>query len=166
MAAQGNGLVRRPAALLAFIALVAFGAVGIALLSQYKFDMQPCPWCTLQRLIFLLVGALALLGLVLPSDGIRKVLALGALLFAVSGVAAALWQQFVAAKSASCNLTLADRILQTLGLFDLAPEVFAPTASCAEAAVNLLGIPYAIWSFALFVVLGAGCVQVMRSARI
>lgn len=161
-----DGLLRRPAALLALIALASFGAVGLALVSQYHFDMLPCPWCTLQRLIFLLIGAFALLGLVLPSNGTRRVLAAGGLMFAVGGMASALWQHFVAAKSDSCKLTLADRILQELGLFDLAPSVFAPQASCADAAVNLLGVPYAFWSLALFLLLGLACVQVMRVARI
>jgi len=160
------GLLRRPATLLALIALACFGAVGAALISQYRFDMQPCPWCTLQRLIFLIVGSFALLGLLIRSNGVRQVLALGGMLFAMSGMASALWQQFVAAKSDSCNLTLADRIQKALGLFDLAPSVFAPTASCAEAAVNLLGIPYAMWSFALFLLCAIGCLQVMRSTRI
>ena len=160
------GLLRRPVPLLALIALACFGAVGAALVSQYRFDMQPCPWCTLQRLIFLVVGSFALLGLLIPSNGVRKVLALGGLLFALSGAASALWQHFVAASSDSCNLTLADRIQKALGLFDLAPSVFAPMASCAEAAVNLLGIPYAFWSLALFVLCAVGCMQVMRTARI
>lgn len=150
--------------LLALIAVACFGAVGLALVSQYHFDMPPCPWCTLQRLIFLVIGTLALLALLLPA-GVRKVLALGGLLFALSGIAAALWQHFVAAASDSCNLTLADRILQTLGLWDLAPGVFAPTASCAEAAVNLLGVPYAFWSLGVFVLCGLACVQVMRTTR-
>lgn len=151
--------------LLALIALACFGAVGLALVSQYHFDMQPCPWCTLQRLIFLLIGALALLGLLVRSNGVRQVLAAGGLLFALAGVASALWQHFVAAAGDSCNLTLADRILQALGLWDVAPGVFAPTASCAEAAVDLMGVPYAFWSLAVFVLCALGCVQVMRSVR-
>lgn len=161
-----EGLLRRPTLLLTLIALACFAAVGLALVSQYHFDMPPCPWCTLQRLIFLVIGALALLGLLLRSAGVQKVLALGGLIFALCGIAAALWQHFVAAASDSCNLTLADRLLQALGLWDLAPQVFAPTASCAEAAVNLLGVPYAFWSLGVFVLCGLACLQVMRSARI
>jgi disulfide bond formation protein DsbB len=37
----------------------------------------------------------------------------------------------------------------------LAPEVFAPRASCADAAVDLLGLPYEFWSLGLFVVFAA-----------
>ena len=61
----------------------------------------------------------------------------------------------MAASYTSCRLTLADRIVGSLGLDGLAPEVFAARASCAEASVAMLGVPYALWSLALFVVLGA-----------
>lgn len=160
-----DGLLGRPVTVLALIALLCFGSVGLALVSQYQFDMQPCPWCTFQRLLFLLIGAFAALGLVM-SNGIRRVLAAGGLMIAVCGIASALWQYFVAAKSDSCNLTLADRIMQAMGLYDHAPQVFAPMASCAEAAVALLGIPYAFWSLFVFLLVALGCVQVMRVARI
>lgn len=156
-----RALLTRPAALLALVALACFSSVGLALLSQYRFDMQPCPWCTLQRLIFLVIGALALLALLLRR-GARRAVAGLAVLLAACGVAAALWQQFVAAASDSCALTFADRLMQALGLFELAPSVFAPMASCAEAAVDLLGVPYAFWSLALFVAVGAACARVLQ----
>ena len=161
-----DGWLYRPAPLLGAMAVVCFGAVGLALVSQYRFDMQPCPWCTLQRLIFLLIGLLALLGTLLRSNGIRRVLAVGGLLLALCGMASAIWQHFVAAASASCNLTLADRIMQDLRLYDLLPEVFAPMASCADAAVNLLGVPYAFWSLGLFTLCAVAHLQVIRVARI
>jgi protein dithiol:quinone oxidoreductase len=72
---------------------------------------------------------------------------------AASGVAAAVWQHFVAASAASCNLTLADRIVGTLTLDALWPEVFMATATCAEAKVNLFGLPYEAWSGLLFAVM-------------
>ena len=112
---NGMDLLRRPVPLLALIALACFAAVGAALISQYRFDMQPCPWCTLQRLIFLIVGSFALLGVLIPSNGVRRVLAFGGLLFALAGAGRALWQHLVAAKSDSCALTLADRIQAALG---------------------------------------------------
>ena len=157
--ARSPSLLRSPGLLLAITAL-SWSAVGLALLSQYRFDMPPCPWCTLQRLIFLVIGALALLGAVLPP--LRKALAALAVLLSLSGVAAALWQHFVAAASNSCNLTLADRILESLGLLELAPEVFMPMASCADAAVDLLGVPYAFWSLALFALVGLLGLAVLR----
>jgi len=54
----------RTTALFAFVAVVCVAALAIALTSQHVYDMQPCPWCVLQRLIFCAIFVFALLGLV------------------------------------------------------------------------------------------------------
>jgi disulfide bond formation protein DsbB len=137
----------------ALIALLSFGAVGIALYTQHRLDMQPCPWCVLQRLVFVAIGAWALIGALVPARLARMVSAIGVSLLAGCGIAAALWQHFVAAASASCNLTFADRVMNATGLNARFPEVFAAYASCADAAVSLAGIPYEFYSLALFVLI-------------
>ncbi|MEO8060551.1 MAG: disulfide bond formation protein B [Burkholderiales bacterium] len=140
-----------PTVVLAGTALVCLGAVAAALVSQHVFDMQPCPWCVLQRVIFLAIALACGVGLLWRSRVGRVVSIALALLLAASGIAASLWQHFRAAASASCNLTLADKIVSgMLQLDSLLPDVFSPRASCADAAVNLLGIPYDFWSLALF----------------
>jgi disulfide bond formation protein DsbB len=139
----------------ALIALMSFGAVGIALYTQHKLDMQPCPWCVLQRLVFVAIGAWALLGALLPARLWRQLVAIAVSLLAACGMAAALWQHFVAKASASCNLTFADKVMNATGLNERFPEVFAAYASCADAAVNLAGIPYEFYSLALFVLIDA-----------
>lgn len=145
---------------LAAIAVLALAAVGAALYTQHQMDMQPCPWCVLQRLIFVLIALAALIGLMLRRTG-----ALLVMLLAASGVAAAVWQHFVAAKAASCDLTLADRIMDASGLDGRWPEVFMATASCADAKVDLLGLPYEFWSLGVFVVVGAIALGVLSARR-
>ncbi len=142
------------------IALLCLGAVGAALFTQYVWDMQPCPWCILQRLQFVVIAVLALAGAFLPG---RVVFAGLAGLAAASGVAAALYQHFVAAKSTSCNLTLADKIVSGLGIDRALPQVFEVKASCADAAVDLLHLPYEFWSLGLFVVVLGMAVMALRS---
>jgi protein dithiol:quinone oxidoreductase len=138
---------------LAAIALLSLGAVAAALVSQHIYDMQPCPWCVLQRAIFVVIALACMLGLLWRSAAGRVVSASLIFLLASSGLAAAAWQHFVAAKSASCNLTLADKIVSALKLDTLLPQVFSATASCADAAVNLFGVPYDFWALGLFLVL-------------
>ena len=41
----------RATQVLTAVGLLAFAAVGAAAVAQYVFDMQPCPWCVLQRFI-------------------------------------------------------------------------------------------------------------------
>ena len=140
--------------LFAGVGIASLAAVGAALVSQHVYGMQPCPWCVLQRVIFLAIAIACGLGLIWRSvAGSVTAAALG-LLLALGGIAAALWQHFQAAASASCNLTLADKIVSGwLGLDSLWPDVFSARASCADAAVNLFGVPYDFWSLALFVML-------------
>jgi protein dithiol:quinone oxidoreductase len=147
------------------IALGSFGVVIAALVTQHVFDMQPCPWCVLQRLIFIVIGIVALVGMVWQSWLGRRLLPLLLLALAGCGVAAALWQHFVAAASASCNLTLADRIVSGLHLDALMPWIFQATANCAEAAVDLAGIPYEFWSLALFIAVETAVVWMMVRER-
>ena len=148
----------RPGRWLAGIALACLAGVGVALVSQHVFDMQPCPWCVFQRLVYLAVALACGAGLVWRSATGRRVAGGVGALLALVGVAAAWWQHYHAAASASCNLTLADKIVSSwLQLDSLVPDVFAARASCADAAVSLFGIPYDFWSLALF----AGCAVVL-----
>jgi protein dithiol:quinone oxidoreductase len=142
-------------AVLAGITLACIGAVVAALVSQHVYDMQPCPWCVLQRVIFLAIALACALGL-LWRGTVGRIVSIGlAMLLTLAGAAAALWQHFQAAASASCKLTLADKIVSGwLHLDSLWPAVFSPRASCADAAVSLLGVPYDFWSLALFLAIG------------
>jgi len=147
------------------IAATAFGAIGAALVTQHGFGMQPCPWCILQRVIFTAIGVVALAGLAWNSPSGRRAIPLLLLLLCSCGIAAALWQHFVAAATASCNLTLADRIISGLQLDALLPQVYQATANCAEAAVDLAGIPYEFYSLALFALIEAAAVGLLIRER-
>jgi len=151
--------------LLPLMALASVAAVGAALVSQHVFDMQPCPWCVLQRLIFLAIAVASLLAWAVPGQAGRRASSALALVLAACGAAAAAWQHFVAASSTSCRLTLADRVVGATGLDQRWPEVFAPYASCADVAVTLLGVPYEFWSAALYVALAAMALQALRRPR-
>lgn len=139
------------------IAVLSLLAVGAALVSQHVYGMDPCPWCILQRVIFVAIALACLIGF-----AARRVAAGVVLLLALSGVAAAVWQHFVAAASESCVLTLADRIVMAMKLDSLLPDVFLARASCADAAVKLFGVPYDFYSLALFVIVAVVAVRLLR----
>lgn len=144
------------------VGVTALGAVGLALVSQHRFGMEPCPWCILQRLLFVVVGLMGLVAWVSRPRALTQSSAAVALVATFSGIAAGLYQNLVASKSASCNLTLADRIVTWTTLDRLMPEVFEVRASCADAAVKLLGVPYELWSVALFALLALALVWALR----
>ncbi len=155
----------RAPAWLAAVAVTALAAVGLALFTQHRLDMMPCAWCVLQRLVFVAIAVAALVGVVLPSLAGRK---LGAALvgpLALCGLAAAGYQHFVAAESASCAMSLADRLMGLTGLDARFPAVFAAYASCADAKVHLLGLPYETFSATLFAAMALVALRVWRNPR-
>jgi disulfide bond formation protein DsbB len=149
-------------ALLLGVVVLGLGAVALALWTQHALGMEPCAWCVLQRLIFVAIALVALPGVVWRRSVVQQIAAALVLALGLSGAAAALWQHFVAAASDSCKLTLAERIISGLGLDGSLPEIFQPRASCADAAVKLLGLPYEFWSLMLFVLLGAMALRLLR----
>lgn len=153
-------------AVLALMVAAALAGLGAALYTQHgSLGLRPCAWCVLQRLGLLAVAAAALLGLLLPGMPGRRLAALLAGLTALSGLAMAAWQHWVAAASASCAMSLADRLMGWTGLDRRWPEMFAAYASCADAKADLLGIPYEFYSLGLFAALALAAAWVWRWPR-
>jgi protein dithiol:quinone oxidoreductase len=145
----------RTSAALAVAAAASLGAVVAALVSQYGFDMPPCAWCVLQRLIFLVIAAVSVLALWLRRPLARVALGAMNVVLAGCGIASALYQHFVAAHATSCRLSLAERIVGGARLDTLLPSVFAVRVSCSAGATTMLGIPYEFWSLAAFGLIAA-----------
>lgn len=147
------------------IAVACAMALGLAMAAQEFWDMRPCPWCVLQRAIYVVVGVLAAAAALVRMRPVRVLLASMSLVLALGGIASALYQHLVAAQSYSCNLTFADRVVSALKLDSLLPKVFSATASCAEASVDVLGVPFAYWSLAMFVLIGVAAAAVVGRSR-
>lgn len=154
-------LQHRPRVLFALAALCLAAVVG-ALLAQHVGGVRPCPWCVLQRGVFLLIAAVATLGglIALAAKPQRaqwvRLTAVPIIVLALAGLVAATYQHEVAAESASCAMTAADKILTALDLEMRWPAVFMVTANCSEAAAyRFLGLGYEIWSGLLFALIGA-----------
>lgn len=147
---------KRSSTLLNIIALLCVAAVAVALVSQHVFGMRPCAWCVFQRLIFLVIAAVAWLSVLGSrySPVLRRAGAIVAAILSVGGIVAAWYQYTVAAKLFSCDLTFADRFMVQSGLDGSVPWLFGIFASCMDARVELLGVEYALWSMGLFAVAG------------
>lgn len=149
-----------PARALGGMAVLSVVAVVIAVVAQHSFDVRPCPWCVLQRGIFLVLAAVSGLGwLIARKRTARQAVLVGCALICLAGLTAAVFQHEVASQTASCKLGLADKLLEVLNLEELWPQVFMVTGNCADAAAyHLLGMPYEVWSGLLFASFGALCV--------
>jgi protein dithiol:quinone oxidoreductase len=158
----------RPATLLTTIGAGSLIVLGIALVSQHAFGIEPCPWCVIQRIGVILIALIALLGAGLARGASRVVPAVAALLvasLAVGGIVSAWHQHTVAAKQLSCAFTWADRTLMSLQLDAIWPSVFKVGATCADAAnALLLGLPYEVWSGVWFAIVALAAVAVILRA--
>ena len=148
--------------LLAACAVASVAILALALALQYGFGKQPCAWCVLQRLVFVLIAVVCTLGALLPRVRVAQMAAaIAADALAACGAAAALYLHFVASKSESCALTFADQVIMALDLHETVPWMFFADAPCNEANMPFLGVPFALWSFAGFAVVGAGAVMAL-----
>jgi protein dithiol:quinone oxidoreductase len=134
------------------MAWLSFGALTAALVSQHAFGMLPCAWCVFQRVIYLAITLVSLLGLLGSPQHVllQRIALLFVILLSVLGVAAAWHQWSVAAQSFSCDQTFADRFMTGSGLESALPWLFGIYATCMDAAVSILGLDFALWSLALF----------------
>ena len=157
-----NGLLRTPMVFWVMAAMCV-APVGLALVSQHLLGHEPCPWCVLQRVIFLAIALVAMAASFARASWLQRLALIVIIGLAIAGCAAALWQHFVAASSQSCNLTLADKIIHGLELDTVLPEVFEPRASCADAIFHFLGLAYELWALLLYVVLAVSAVMAIRN---
>jgi disulfide bond formation protein DsbB len=168
----------RPTAPLARALLLSIGfgslaALAVALVAQHGFDIQPCPWCVIQRVAVIALAFVALTGAAASRAAPRAAPASAALLLvalSVGGAVAAWHQHTVASKQLSCAFTWADRTLMAWQLDALWPAMFRVGATCADAAkATMLGWPFEVWSGAWFALVGLAAagvlVQLARAPR-
>ncbi len=135
------------------IAVLCLLALGIALVSQHVFNMPPCAWCVLQRLILLVTAVACLAGNLIPGAA-KRLMALCAVALSVAGIVAAWYQHTVASEMVSCDRTFADIFMaKTTGLDGMVPWLFGIYATCMDAKVAVLGVEYVLWALVLFIIL-------------
>lgn len=137
-----------------FAALAAgcFGVVAIGMMLQHLLQLSPCPLCIFQRLLYLLVGAAALLGVLCP---LLQLPAAGLVLgLAGLGLGVALWQSWMQAYpllAPTCSFTdpnVIERLVYWLGA--QFPDWFLATGLCTSVDWTLFGLSMANWSVLLF----------------
>ncbi len=153
-----------PTRILVACAAGSVAALVLGLSLQHAFDKHPCAWCVLQRLVFVLIAVVCTLGALSARVRVAQIAAaLAADALATAGAASALYLHFVASRSDSCALSLADKVIMALSLHEIAPWMFFADAPCNEANLPFLGVPFALWSLMGFLALGTGAVVALAS---
>jgi len=128
--------------LLGFIS--SFGLVGLALWIQTHYNLNPCPLCISQRIIFLGLGLLFLFAaFVKPSTMLKKIMTLLMVLTALGGVGVAARHWWLQANResmiADCGVGF-DYMFDNFPLQKALTLVFKGTGDCAAIDWTLLGL--------------------------
>jgi disulfide bond formation protein DsbB len=139
--------------LLGFFA--SFGLVALALWIQTRYQLNPCPLCISQRMVFMGLGLLFLVGAVLPAKAIwQKTVTALLVLTALGGAGVAVRHWWLQAHRdsiiADCGVGF-DYMFENFPLQKALTLVFRGTGDCAAIDWTFLGGSIANWSFLAFV---------------
>jgi protein dithiol:quinone oxidoreductase len=141
------------------IFLVCACLIGFALYLQHIHNLDPCPWCVVQRIVFIAIGLLALLaGLHRPSGWGVGVYATLLGLLALGGVAAAGYHLYIQAdpeRAMACAGSMVEKVLDQSRLGRIIPPLFMYDGPCTLKPWSLLGMSIPAWSLTWFVILTA-----------
>lgn len=135
------------------VSILCFTSISAALISQHVFDMKPCSWCIVQRLIFFVIGIVSFVGYYVRSDVLSRIIAIIISILSIFGILAAYMQKVSYSESLSCMTTPADTIISSTGFDSSIPWLFSVYSSCADDPVFLFGVEYFVWSLSLFIIL-------------
>jgi disulfide bond formation protein DsbB len=149
--------------------LVIAGLFGAALYLQYVLHEDPCPLCMVQRVIFIVMGALFFIAVLHNPDrlGTRVYAALIAAV-ALVGVAVAsrhIWIQHLPADQVpACGPGL-DYMLDNFPMSKVLKELMHGSGECAHKGWTFLTLGIPEWSLIWYVLLGAWAVLIAARIR-
>ena len=138
--------------------LICASLIGFGLYLQYIEQQDPCPLCIFQRVAFISLGVVFLLGAV-HGPGRRGAMVYASLggLAALTGVALAgrhVWLQHLPAdKVPACGPGLS-YMMDRYPVMRMLEKVLTGSGECAEAGWKFLGLTIAGWSLVWFILLG------------
>lgn len=136
----------------ATLSLGCFGLVAIGMELQTMLRLAPCPFCIFQRLLYLVIGGLALLGFLWPVVRLAWAGLIG--LLALLGAAVAgyqTWMQAFPELATECGYAepnAIERLVDWLGM--QWPSMFLATGFCTSREWVFLGLSMANWSLLIF----------------
>ena len=159
----------RTSRLYTLVFLICLALLGFGLYLQHWVGLDPCPWCVVQRLGFILVGLIALAG-ALHRPGPIGTVAYSTFGFAAAaaGTAAAVYHVYLQAdpeRAAKCVGSPVERILDQLDVGSMIPPLLQYSGPCTLKPWSLLGLSIPDWSLAWFVLLAAAFIAIPLVAK-
>jgi disulfide bond formation protein DsbB len=129
-----------------------FGLVAVGMEMQHLLRLAPCPLCIFQRLLYLVIGFVALGGMLATAG--KPLWSLLIALLAGGGVAVAgyqTWMQAFPYLASECSYTdpnAIERLVDWLGM--QWPSLFLATGFCTSRDWEFIGLSMANWSLLIF----------------
>ena len=157
--ADRRTLYHRSGRLFTLVFLVCVGLLAFALYLQHWRNLDPCPWCVVQRLGYMLVGMIALVAaLHRPGPIGTTVYSSLGIVASLAGIAAAGYQIYLQVdpeRAAKCVGSPVERILDQLEIGSLIPSLLQYDGPCTPKPWSFLGLSVPEWSLVWFVLLAA-----------
>lgn len=139
----------------AWFAALGLGCLGVSAIGmelQHLLRLAPCPYCIFQRLLYMLIGVVGIMGAFLPATGsLWLALILGMSLSGIGVAAYQSWMQAYPDLASECGFTdpnLIERLVDWLGM--QWPSLFLATGFCTSKEWVFLGLSMANWSLLFF----------------
>jgi protein dithiol:quinone oxidoreductase len=143
----------------AWFAALGLGCLGISAAGmelQHLLRLAPCPYCIFQRLLYMLIGVVAIMGALLPAVGpLWLTLIIGMSVIGLGVAAYQSWMQVYPELASECGFTdpnVIERLVDWLGM--QWPTLFLATGFCSSKEWVFLGLSMANWSLLFFCSVG------------
>ena len=125
-------------------ALLSFLLVGLALTIQTQFDLEPCPLCVSQRIVFILIGFIFLVfSFMSPTRLIKFIHLVSLLVVNIAGIVFAIKHILIQGKwitvPAECGIDL-DYMFENFPIREAFSLLFKGTGDCSEIDWLFLGL--------------------------
>ncbi len=142
-------------------ALVCIALLAYALFEQFQMGVEPCPKCIFQRVAFLAMAIIFLVGgLHSPRRNGRRAYAMLVAIAAAVGAVVAVRHLIVQFSpqdplTAGCGPGL-NYLLDSFPIAEAIKKAFMATGDCGEISWTFLGLTMPGWTLICYVLLGAG----------
>ena len=146
-----------------FFLILGIGSAAISFLGmglQSYYQLNPCPYCIFQRVLYFAIAAIALAAFALSGfQKVWKALAALLILISIGGAILAAYQsvmQFFPGVLPECGFSepnLIEKFVDFLGM--RWPDWFLATGFCSSVEWSMFGLSMANWSFLCFLAIAA-----------
>lgn len=144
----------------------------VVLYLQHQLNLDPCPWCVVQRLVVVVLAIVAL-GAAMHRPGRQgsRGYCLALALIAVSGIAAASYHIYLQSdreRAMKCAGSLVERLLDQSRLGDMLPWLFQYDGPCTLKPWSFLGLSIpelALLAFCVFLIVASLGLRALAKRR-